>query len=55
MSRSNEWDAAHRLAGEIPTCTGPAKHRAISALPVSYTHLDVYKRQAVARREEHPA
>ncbi|SBT09838.1 hypothetical protein ACCAA_790015 [Candidatus Accumulibacter aalborgensis] len=32
MSRSNEWDAAHRLAGEIPTCTGPAKHRAISAL-----------------------
>jgi hypothetical protein len=32
MSRANEWGAAHRLAAEIPTCAGPAKHQAISAL-----------------------
>jgi len=32
MSRSNEWDTAHSMPAEIPACTGPAKHQAISAL-----------------------
>jgi len=32
MSRANEWDAAYRMAGEIPTCTSTVKHRMISAL-----------------------
>jgi len=32
VSPQIEWEAAHRIASEIPTCTGRTKHRAISAL-----------------------
>lgn len=32
MRRQNEWDTVHSMAAEIPACTGPAKHQAMSAL-----------------------
>lgn len=32
MSRTNEWDAAYRIARTIPACSGSAKHKVISAL-----------------------
>jgi len=39
MSRQNEWDTAYRIAAEIPACSGPAKHQAISALLVKRLDL----------------
>ena len=32
MSCPNEWDAAHRIAREIPACAVREKHAAISHL-----------------------
>ncbi len=39
MRRPNEWDAAYRMAAELPACTGPAKHQAVSALLVKLLDL----------------
>ena len=45
----------HVITKDVHGPLGYRPHGVVNAMPVSYTHLDVYKRQPVSRRVLLPA